>query len=180
MTGWYDDAVTQSTRGTVTQKEPKSIDAKLRRIEQLLGERKRDDYESLRDRLTEARELFHDMLAERFTEAFNAHLAAQPQATFREKQALTRDANADLRALGLAIRCPRTGEPADFHADVGHKPAEGRFMVALVSNDRDRKRTVSSQHLFQVELRGNPNRREGGAEYWARRVSEGRPSSRER
>lgn len=163
----------------MVEKEPKGIDAKLRRIEQLLGERKRDDYKSLRARLTEARELFHDMLAERFTEAFNAHLAAQPQGTLQEKRSLARHANAELRNLGLAVKCPKTGEPAVFYGDPGHMPEEGRFQLGLASEEASRKRTFTSRTLFRVELMGRPVRREPLAE-WAERVARGetRPKSR--
>lgn len=165
--------------GNVTEKEPKGIDAKLRRIEQLFAERKRDDYESLRARLTEARDLFHDAMAERFTEAFNAHLAAQPQATLAEKQALSRDANADLRALGLAVRCPKTGDPAMLHGDRGYRPDAGRFQLLLLHSGGHTK-TKSSTSLFQVDLMGFPNRREPLAEYWASRTQGEKKSPRSR
>ncbi|MDL1904525.1 hypothetical protein FBT69_06900 [Synechococcales cyanobacterium CNB] len=153
----------------MTEKEPKGIDAKLRRIEQLFAERKRDDYESLRARLTEARELFHDALAERFAAAFNAHLAAQPHETLAEKRDLTREANADLRALGLAVRCPRTGEPAMLQTDSGYRPEAGRFQLLLLRSGEQFKSKTSTS-LFRVDLMAYPNRREGAAEYWAERA----------
>lgn len=162
------------------EKSKGGIDAQLKRIGELCAERKGDDYESMLNRLTEARELFHGMLAQRLTEPFNAHLAQQPQATLPEKQALTRNANADLRSLGLAIRCPRTSEAAVLHADGGHKLTDGRFQIGLIGSGRDRKRTVSSRELFAVELMSHPVRREGFAQYWAERIANNRGDPKKR
>lgn len=163
----------------MAEKDKEGLDAQLKRIGDLLGERKRDDYESLLNRLTEARAVFHDMLAQRFAEAFNSHLAAQPQGTLQEKRTLARQANAVLRNIGLAVKCPKTGEPAVFYGDPGHTPEEGRFQLGLASEEASRKRTFTSRTLFRVELMGRPVRREPLAE-WADRVArgEGHPKSR--
>ena len=152
-------------------KNKDGLEAKLRRITELVAPRDRETYGALHKRLAEARELFHDLLAERLTEGFNAHLASLPSQTMEQKQQLTRDANADLRALGLAVKCPKTGQPAVLHADRGNHPAEGRFQVALISAESNRKRTLSSPQLFSVELMGHPTRREPLAEHWAERLA---------
>lgn len=149
----------------MAENEPKGIDEKLRRIEQLVSERQREDYESLRARLIEARDLFHDLLAERFTEPFNAHLAAQPSATLQEKQALARAANTDLRSLSLAIRCPKTAQPAILLADPGYRSSAGRFQITLIADATSRARTSSSVALPHADLMPRP------PEQWRKRVA---------
>lgn len=155
-TGGFNDL-----RGSVPEKEKKDIEARLKRIGDLLTERKKDDYESLRDRLQEARAEFHDLLADRFAEVFNSHLAAQPHETIAEKQALCRAANADLREVGLSIRCPKTGEPAHLHASPDS--SEGRFQICLAS-DSNYKRTLTSKPLPVLSLMGRPIRGPGRSE----------------
>lgn len=162
----------------VPQREQDGINAKLKQIVTLVGERDRDSYEALRQRLIDARKLFHELLAERLTPAFNGHLAALPHETLEEKQALTRHANAEMRSLGLAIKCPRTGRPAMLHADRGRDPDTGRFQVALIGSDGERARTVSANSLLALELMGHPERREGAAQYWAERIARRRPRER--
>lgn len=154
------------------EEDREGIEAQLKRIGDLCAERKRDDYESLHARLMEAREQFHELLAGRLAQAFNKHLASLPQDTLQEKRDLARHANADLRHLGLAVKCPKTGEPAMFYGDPGHIPDKGRFQLGLVSEEAARKRTFTSQTLFQVELMGRPVRREPLAE-WAERAARG-------
>ena len=131
-------------------------DSKLRKISDLLSERKRDDYESLRRRLTKASELFHELVVERLCEPLNTHLASLPAESLEQKQEVSRIVNRDLRAIGLTLRCPVTGEPAILRARPGLGQPGGRFQFELTGPEAERRVTRSSSKLFTLELMGRP------------------------
>jgi len=144
----------------VPEKDDQDARAKLTKIGKLLAVRKQDDYESLGGRLAEARELFHDLLADRFVDTFNAHLASQPQDTAEQKQALARAANADLRKLGLTIRCPKTGTAAHLRG-ISRGSSSGSFQLSRSSN-ANYTRSGTSKSLPHIDLmirpvHGGPN-----------------------
>lgn len=135
-------------------KQNDTID-KMARIAELVAERTRDDYDSLRNRLEKARELFDAVLADRFVAAFNAHLRDLPSQTLEQKQHIANTANADLRKLNLTIRCPKTGRPALLRGDPGYNRDCGRFQLYLLG-ESGRGRTCSSTDLFDLKLMGSP------------------------
>lgn len=164
------------------EKNRRDIDAQLKRIGDLLAERKKDDYESLLKRLLEARTQFHDLLAERFTDPFNTHLALQPQGTLPQKQELARSSNEDLARLGLAIRCPKSGSPARLRGDRGYDSDRGRFQLCLLGNSNFR-RTYSSNELFRLELIGDSSfqrSKEGRPISWESRTAQQQPEGHQR
>jgi len=161
-----------ATGGCMSGEEKNEISDKLRRMNHLLVEREGDSYKDLVNRLMEAQELFFGVLADRLAPSLNDHLTKLPQATPDNKKLIARTLNADLKALGLAIKCPRTGKPAMLHVDFGVVAPKGRFRVELF----DRSRTMASQSLSRVELTRRPLRREALSEYWADRVSGGHSS----
>lgn len=118
--------------------------------------------------LRNARQLFHEQVAIQVAPLLNKYLEKVPKSTLQEKQELAKWVNAELRSLGLAVRCPKTGQAAMLRADPGHDEEHGRFQIALISNDLARKRTVSSPELFQLDLMANFERREPLAERWRR------------
>lgn len=148
-----------------------SVRQELEAIEALITADDAKDYRAVMQRMLSAREKFHYLLAESLCEAFNANVALMPQKTLAEKQALTRRANLDLRMLGLAIRCPKTGEPAMLLADQGYDSETGRFQLRLVQGAQQHRVTVSSRLLPRLDLMEAPLRREALAETWQQRVS---------
>jgi hypothetical protein len=143
-----------------------TFDDRLRTLTELLAADRRSGYRALRSDLHHARELFHQLVAERFAPAFNTHLASMPRGSLQEKQALAVHANEELRRLGLAIKCPKTGQPAALQADTGRHPEAGRYRIALLAGEPTRKKTTSSAELYTVELMARPDRREPLAERW--------------
>ena len=154
----------------MSAKSNEDIHEKLARVGELVAEHKSEDYESFLLRLQEVHKLFHDMLAEQFTEVFNAHLASLPQETGKQKQMLARAANADLRKLGLTIRCPKTNKAAHLRG-TSYSPT-GSFQLCLTA-DSSYARSVTSKSLPHVGLmvrsvHGGPNSSEDRS--WAKRV----------
>lgn len=147
------------------------IHKRMGRITELMTNGQDDNYASFAGRLRKARQLFHQLVAEQLAEPLNEQLRSTPHDSLEQKQQLARWTNAELRALGVAIRCPKTGEAAMLHAHSGNHPKRGRFQIGLIEVDSGRKKTVSSPELLTLELMAHPMRREPLAEYWARRVS---------
>jgi hypothetical protein len=110
------------------------------------------------------------LLIERFEPAFNAQLASMPQATREEKKELCRWANAELRSLGLAIRCPKTGHAAILHTDLGYRPEAGCFQLELTGQEHGRRRTRTFVSLIPLELMPASPRVDPLAQYWAERA----------
>lgn len=83
----------------------------------------------------------------------NAHLAQMPQTTAREKQDLARWVNAQLRELGLALRCPKTGRPSVLISDVKEGGSDiGRFRFENRDENGAKVRTVTLQELPELQL----------------------------
>jgi hypothetical protein len=141
----------------VAGKGKETIQEGLNRIAELLAERDRESYEALRGRLREAREVFHELLADRFERGFNERLTKNSHSTYAEKLKIACRSNADLRLLGLAAACPKTGRPAVLHAS----PTEasgGRLQTELIDSDPPRQRTFSGRQLPALKLVGFPDR----------------------
>ncbi len=101
-------------------------------------------------------------MAARFTPILNAHLRTLPRATLSEKKALSSYINAELRALGLSIKCPKSGRPAIIWADFQDAQHEGvsRFRLEARREEGRRGVTSSSFELPQLELMSEPERSE--------------------
>lgn len=122
------------------------------------------DYTKQVEGLRELRTAFHQELAAAFEPAFNAALDQTPQDNLDEKRQLCTDANATLKSLGLAINCPKTGQPAIMVADVqGRDDDQGRFRLEVRAIRGHSSRTFSSRTLTHFELVGDPVRPEGSA-----------------
>src|SRR5262249_23713208 len=99
----------------------------------------------------EARTVFHEILADRFRDPFNAYLASLPQGSLAEKQALAQLANGQMRQLGLIARCPKTGTSVFLRGDSGHSPEQSRFQLCRVGGS-GLGRTCTAPTLFQLDL----------------------------
>jgi hypothetical protein len=148
-------------------------EGRIRRIIQLFKEAESGDCTAVSSRLREVRELVHEQIAEQFTEPFNRHLAAMPKTTQSQKRDLVRFANAEMRALGVTAKCPKTKRFAMLHVDAGPNVPDGRFQLELIGSDSGGRKTLSSSTLFSIDLIGCPDRREPLAEYWNQRATKG-------
>ena len=95
---------------------------------------------------------FLEEIAERIENPVNSHLLRVPHESYAEKLALMRWVNAELRALNLAVACPKSGRPAVLVGDEGHEGANGRFKIRVVREDGRRAVTSSSVHLSALRF----------------------------
>jgi len=84
--------------------------------------------------------------------SINEQLMSRGSATLAEKQDLSKWANAELRAVGLAIRCPKTGRPSTLLAGPGNQPIVGRFQLQHKGVDGKWKRPLSTPTLPYLRL----------------------------
>lgn len=82
----------------------------------------------------------------------NLRLQSIEPSTLPQKQEFARTVNAELRSLGLAIRCPKTNRPSQLVADPGSHPATGRYQFKHKSMDGREKRAFSTASLSSVTL----------------------------
>lgn len=122
------------------------------------------DYRQARGEATEIIHAFHDELARALTPRLNGVIATMPKAALADRRALASWCNSELRELGLAIKCPRTGRPAILVAD-SRDGEQGRFRLQV----RDERGTVhrtwtsSAPTLPELELVRDVHRREAFA-----------------
>lgn len=157
----------------MTDSDSEDSSRRHKRIIQLLTTDRTVGYKQVLRQLQEARELVHEEVSRRLEIPLREYLEGRPQGTIRERQNLSRELNADLRSLGIAIKCPRTGEPGILQIDSGYRP-QGRYQI-LIHDDKGYRRTVSATKLPVFELRPNHTRREPMAEYWAKYVESRSP-----
>lgn len=135
----------------------------LARISALMSKNSTLGFAEVLDNARRARDEFHQLLAEQLADPLNCFIRNQNCTTLIRKQAISNLVNAQLRALGLAIECPRTGLPANLRGARDHESSEGRFQLELlVSAAQSRQRTVSSRDIPTLRLMVRPERREAG------------------
>lgn len=86
-------------------------------------------------------------LAKAVEPSLNAQLRSMPHTTYDDKREVAKWLNAELRQLGLAIQCPKTGRPAFLVADPGGKPGIGRFQLEVTTETGKPHRSVSTASL---------------------------------
>ncbi len=88
-----------------------------------------EDYGSRRLYFLAQREALTSLSARHLRDPLNTHIASLPKDSYEEKRQLAIWLNSELRSLGLAIRCPKTGLPTYIHAHIGREPTVGRFRL---------------------------------------------------
>lgn len=110
-------------------------------------------------------DLRHQMqsgLATALQDVFNARLGEMPKTDYRQKQALASWVNSQLRELGFAIQCPKTGRPAILIADLRDaEDQQGRFRLEIRTVEGRRIRTMSATELPSLTLIEDEPRAEG-------------------
>ena len=111
---------------------------------------------------------FRQELAKRLLPALKEEMQRQPHETYDQKIELVRWVNAELRRFDLAIRHPKTGQPAAFKPFLGNDPEIGAFRLEDKDADGTLK-TFTTPHLAtlldKLELMESPPRREGLTEW---------------
>ncbi|MDG3008468.1 hypothetical protein [Paludisphaera mucosa] len=85
------------------------------------------DYRTTHRGLDEVGRAFREIAAQILQPHFNLVVKSTPQETYKEKQLLCKWINAELGALGLAIKCPGTQIPGLLSAGIGANAEIGRF-----------------------------------------------------
>ena len=120
----------------------------IKRTETLLASLP-EDYGRRYAQMVELSHTFRASLAAAMEPLLNARLKAKtPQDTYEQKHALVAWVNHELRLLGLAIRCPKTGLPAILVADT--QDAEHstiRFRLQIRDTHGKQKKTGSDPHV---------------------------------
>lgn len=163
--------------------EPRNMESLLGELGAAMTPRVGEQYQEVRDRLRRASEAFHNLLAAELSGPFNAHFREAPKATLDEKRELARQSNADLRQLGVAIKCPKTGLPAFLGADGSRNEDRGRFQLCM-KRDGKKRLTLTRARAFEVELMGHLRhdhvQRQAEIGAWTARVDEAGTSPLER
>jgi hypothetical protein len=110
------------------------------------------EFPARRAALRELHVTSREAIAKAFEAGLNAAAASMPLATYEEKKSLAKWVNAELRELGLTIRCPKTGEPAILRGGPGGVPGVGRFHLEITDKAGNRHRTVTSSVLPPLAL----------------------------
>ena len=82
----------------------------------------------------------------------NERLSNLEPSTLPQKQEFAKAVNAELRSLGLAIRCPKTNRPSILVADPSSHPSNGRFQLQHKGLDDKPKRSFSTVNLKNITL----------------------------
>ena len=123
----------------------------LEKLNILLTEKPDSNYEYVATRLREARQVFHELVAEQLQESLRTEMQSMPHQSYEEKKMLAVWTNNELREMGVAIKCPKTGKAATLQVDPGSNATiVGRFLLRPYG-DRNH-RTYCSVNVFPVSL----------------------------
>jgi hypothetical protein len=102
------------------------------------------EYATVKSKITSLMTILREEAASAIHRPLNQAAAILPQSTYHEKKVLANWVNSEMRGMGLALRCPKSGEPSIIQATVGHNPEAGKFRLDYVDIDgRHRNQTVS-------------------------------------
>jgi anti-sigma factor RsiW len=112
------------------------------------------DYARRYAAIAQIRHAFHRHIASLLEEALNEQVTGMPQDTIEERKALTSWINAQVREIGLAVKCPVTKRPAALIVDRQNRdhPDITRFRFALRTEDGRSSHTAASRNLPRLEL----------------------------
>lgn len=100
-------------------------------------------YEQRAAALADMNHAFRQELANQLAPALNAKIQDIPHETLEQKEELCRWLSTQIEPLGIAVKDPKTGFPAELKADVGDRIGIGRFQFRY----RKEGKTVRSQSL---------------------------------
>lgn len=126
----------------------------------LLG-RLAPDYDRRYAQLTALRHVAHEEIAQALQPVFDQRLHEMPQSDLESKRQLCSWANDQLKTLGLAVRCEKTGRPGILVANpyrVGDQG--GRYRLELRDEGGRMSRSYSGNNLPPLRLMEHSIRRE--------------------
>lgn len=154
-------------RRRVQDKEGESRRATKARHEQIreLLEKPADaDYDRLIVELRELSELTRQEMAERLAPALTQRVKSMRQLTYEDKQRVATWINNEIRPLGLAVKCPATGQPGILIVDLGGAAGDvSRFRVESHDASGKRIRKFLAGELHTIDLVPAMPRGEGAA-----------------
>jgi hypothetical protein len=137
---------------------PEPIPSKQQlRLLELLQPKPAETYDAIAKRLREAQTVLHAEIAHQVERPLNKELALMPHELLADKQALAKWLNAEMRALGIAVKCKKSNKPTFLRGAVGYDSVRGRFQLCNL-NDRQSKYTWSSIELVSFEFMPSPVR----------------------
>lgn len=131
-------------------------------LNELLAQEPDESYWQLSERLRQARRVFHECVAKQMEIPFNEQLKTLPNATYEDKKQLALFANREMRAMGVGILCPRSGEVSALVAGTAEHSGVGRFRLSPLSDES--RRPFSSVDLCSFSLTPHYERRESRSE----------------
>lgn len=105
-----------------------------------------EDFEGRATALAEVADAFRREIADRLTPALNTHLERSTPEGAAEKKKLDAEVMAKLGVLGLAIRCPITGEASSLIGQQDSKNPEGRHSIV----PKGKKPSISRKNLADL------------------------------
>ena len=112
----------------------------------------RDSYDAVRKRATALVDDARKEAARVLQPAINDRAAEMPHEKYEDKKRLAKWVNAELRRMGLAIRCPRTGIPCYLMGNPGGQPGFGRFLLEYTDEEGKRRHPLTSVTLPHLDL----------------------------
>ncbi len=110
------------------------------------------EYSTLRSKLDGMFDHARQDLARQLAPALQKEALSRPHETYEQKKSLAKWINGELRRYGLAIRCPRTGQPSLLLANAGGVAGIGRFHIEHTDSAGKRHRSVTSVTLPPLDL----------------------------
>ena len=162
---------------TLLSKEPAFTDT-LKVVNELVQTPNCESYRASADWALRLQMEVQRAIAKLLAPLLNDQLRELPQQTYEQKKELCRWVNAELRNLGLAVLCPKTGLPAMMHAAPGNHPELGRFEIQLSGSTSQRKRTRFFPELIPIQLCNATERQEPLVNYWTNQVSKPTPEGK--
>jgi len=157
-----------SERGRVveeTEKNEKEFRSSIRKAISKDG-----GYERIVSVAKSLRTILQEEIAAAIQAPINEKLRASSQDSYAEKQAISSWVNSELRDLGLAVKCPKTGRPANLVADLKQAGSDvSRFRLEVRGDDGKRTRTIAVRTLPDLEVIEDEPRQEPILE-WSHRV----------
>lgn len=154
----------QGTKLNPVQPQPSrmpSTDEQFQSLLQMISRESPAGFAAKAERFIEVGHAFRKTVASLLQGPLNDHLQTLPQETPHEKQAIAVWVNAQMRALGLAIRCPKTGRPSVLISDIKESGSEiGRFRFENRDEQGAKVRSWTSTTLPELELMEDLPRRE--------------------
>ena len=137
-----------------TEDALQTLEPALQQLIKSLFDRLPDGYARHYAKVRSIRQAFHLELAAALAPALNEHVVGLPQDTPEERQEMVAWINQQLRDIGLAVKCPTTGQPAVLVVDRQDRqhPEITRFRFSVRSPEGKQSHTAARRNLGELEL----------------------------